>query len=899
MAMPRPIFPSKLTSPTTGRLVELTCPRAFSASCKERCWLTFQSPALLSTPGCSFPVSRLVSKQKERRKMKRSFWFVLFLMIIAFPAALSQTSTPQVARGTPPFGSFGGGPDVINLGNLNAHLTIPVFGRAARGRSFEYDLAYDTSIWYPVTSSGTTSWQSVTNWGWTGTVDLATPATGALTSEMRLVKCLSVFVPYYFWTYVDNSGVRHTFPGSTSGGGGTCNETSLNTYASDGSGYYLQATADTGTVTWRSGTLLGSAGHLTDNNGNKISVSGGSVFDTQSSTVAAVTVSGSPGSPPINYAYTNPQGTTSYVRATFVSHTVKTAFGCSNVPVEYNQSNIPLVDKVTMPDGGVYSFLYETTPGYSGQTVVTGRVASISLPSGGSITYTYTGTNHGIVCADGSAAGFTRAISPGGTWTYTRPLVSGKHWQTKVTTPPDPSVGNDTVIDFQQDSATTTNFYEVQRKIYQGSSVSGTLLLTAQNCYNGNFGSCVTSGVPTPLTKIDAYRQLPNGKTSAAETLIDRNTGVVTEAKAYDYGVTLGSAPSSTYLLRDTVIMYASLGGGRIVDHPSRITIKDGAGNTKAQTNYTYDEYSVTQTTGTPQLTTPPNGARGNLTTVASYVTSTTALYRHFTYYDTGMLNNATDLDMSSATTCASKPSICTTYHYSSVTASCGNAFPTSIDEPMGLSPSTVWNCNGAVPTQVNDENQQPTGYSYDPNFWRVTEVTYPDGGATTLTYNFGTTSPWNIAASSAQTASVNVTTKTVLDGFGRVTQKQLTSDLSGTDYVDTTYNNLGRVVSVSQPYRAGATVYTTQYTYDALNRLTWIGTPNSFSKYITYTNRAVQLQQFPLWDNQITIYQVNGLGQIAGVCEVTSTTQMGSTGTPAACGLDIAGTGFLTNYTH
>jgi len=49
---------------------------------------------------------------------------LLFLVVATFAAA--QVS--QVATGTPPFGSFGGGPfDVVNLGNLNVHFSIPVF----------------------------------------------------------------------------------------------------------------------------------------------------------------------------------------------------------------------------------------------------------------------------------------------------------------------------------------------------------------------------------------------------------------------------------------------------------------------------------------------------------------------------------------------------------------------------------------------------------------------------------------------------------------------------------------------------------------------------------------------------------------------------------------------------
>jgi len=49
----------------------------------------------------------------------------------------------------------------------------------------------------------------------------------------------------------------------------------------------------------------------------------------------------------------------------------------------------------------------------------------------------------------------TRTVTPGGTWNYYRTQVAGNHWQTTVTSPPDPTVGNDTVIDFQQDSSTS------------------------------------------------------------------------------------------------------------------------------------------------------------------------------------------------------------------------------------------------------------------------------------------------------------------------------------------------------------------------------------------------------------------------------------------------------------
>src|SRR6185437_7905067 len=45
-------------------------------------------------------------------------------------------------------------------------------------------------------------------------------------------------------------------------------------------------------------------------------------------------------------------------------------------------------------------------------------------------------------------------------------------------------------------------------------------------------------------------------------------------------------------------------------------------------------------------------------------------------------------------------------------------------------------------------------------------------------------------------------------------------------------------------------------------------------------------------------ISQVNGLGQLSSVCEVTSATDAAGNA-PAACGLDLAATGFLATYQH
>ena len=106
----------------------------------------------------------------------------VLLILLALPSA---DALGQVQTGTPPFGSFAGGPDVINLGNLNAHIAIPVLHKPGRGLNLVYDISYDSSVWYPVGSSGNQSWQPATNWGW----QVQAP-TGYVTNQLSILDCL-------------------------------------------------------------------------------------------------------------------------------------------------------------------------------------------------------------------------------------------------------------------------------------------------------------------------------------------------------------------------------------------------------------------------------------------------------------------------------------------------------------------------------------------------------------------------------------------------------------------------------------------------------------------------------------------------------------------------------------
>ncbi len=169
------------------------------------------------------------------------------------------------------------------------------------------------------------------------------------------------------------------------------------------------------------------AGTKTDRNGNVINVNGsGQFFDTLSSTVPVLTVAGlgTPASP-TTFTYTAPSGASASYTMKYTTYTVQTAFGCSGI-TDYGPTSNSLVSEIDLPDISInpndkYTFGYEITPNDTHNPhYVTGRLVSITLPTGGTITYKYTGGSSGnITCADGSAAGIQRT---------TPDTPSGSYW---------------------------------------------------------------------------------------------------------------------------------------------------------------------------------------------------------------------------------------------------------------------------------------------------------------------------------------------------------------------------------------------------------------------------------------------------------------------------------------
>jgi RHS repeat-associated protein len=746
---------------------------------------------------------------------------LLLAFLFAVSLLLSHPASGQVATGFPPYGSFGGGPfDVVNNANRNVHFEIPIINKAGRGMPFNYAVGYDSSIWSPVSSSGAHTWTPVgqtgsssSTWGWGG---ISQAMVGYATFYTTVQYCNDhngrqySYDVYSSWSYYDSQGTGHAFPGLTISNLSLtpCTNNQNPPYYSgsatttDGSGWQISVSAGpigmppspSATVYTVSGVAIvppfftGSStpGSLTDPNGNVISYSSGGTFtDTLGTTALTIAAQ----STTTTYTYTPPGTGTGTVTFKRTLQTVQTNFGCPGIS-EYGATQLYLVSEIDLPDqssnpSDKYTISYEATPG--NPTHVTGRIASITLPTGGTINYAYSGGYNGISCNDGSTATLKRT-TPDGVWMY---------YPGSVIAPADP----------QGNQASTTMYfqgvYETERDIYK--NLGATLVETVNTCYNSSSTSCNSTAVTLPITQRTVTTTLGTLK---SQTQTFYNTyGLPTKVDEYDFG-----AGGVGNFKRETMICYASL--NYIQDHPSAKLVYStntgnpsdcsGTANLVAKTAYGYDSI-------------------GNLLTETHTNTggSPSLISRSFTYGAYGVLHTSSDFK--------GNP---TSY----TNTACSNSFPTTITLPItSLTYTLTWDCNGGVVTSVKDPNQQTTTYQYtDPNFWRLKETDYPDGGKTTIAYN-DTPLPFSISTYRYLSSSVSHQTTQVMDGLGRVVHNQ--DNTLGTS-VDTNYDSLGRVSTVSNPHTGTSqpTDGLTTYGYDALNRATSITYPDTAATSISYS---------------------------------------------------------------
>ena len=564
--------------------------------------------------------------------------------------------------------------------------------------------------------------------------------------------------------------------------------------------------------------------------------------------------------------------------------------------------NFAELQSIVLPNGTAWEFEYNGGGNPNDATVNAGLLSKITLPTGGTISYAWNTPPENTVVSAFTVyqpAVISRTVnandgSGAKTWSYAGGTIT------------DPLGNNEvhTLTELARCQGVGT-FYDTQDQYYQGSVAPANLLKTVNTTYNSVANpylvlpSCTGVVNVGPLTTTTTW---PNGQVSKETKSYDSGFanypggylendlyGKVISDTFYDYGTNtpgpILKQVNNTWL----ALTNSNYLSGNLLNLLSTQQTVNASNTQQAYTSNTYDGQSLLSSGVTTHFTTAPNGTyRGNLTGIGRWLNPTNSnLTTTNTYYDAGMLGKTQDPVGNS-----------TQFFYSTTYA---GGYLTSLQNALNYTSTFTYDYNtGEMLTKV-DVNKQPTSYSYD-NMRRLIQVQYPDGGQTS--YQFTETAiPYTVTTTEAITSSLNKTTIESVDGFGRETESQLTSDPQGTVYVYTAYDGDGREYAVTNPYRTTSdpTYGTTTYIYDALGRTTKVTHPDGTYATTSYTGRATSVQD----EGNGTaapvrrISQVDGMGRLTSVCEVTSSTQLGPGGTPGACAQDVAATGFLTSYTY
>jgi RHS repeat-associated protein len=819
--------------------------------------------------------------------MRRAFLLASFLL-----SALAPTFSQTPQTGLYEFGPYDSlGIDTINRGNLNIHLTFPIFSRPGRGGSnFSFALNYDSLIWQPKSASGASSWSPASNWGWTTE---SNAEFGYVTFHEQLSPCTIGTVHYLLSTltsfnYHDQFGKKHPFPYTFTG---ACNGPVVPTSGtgsyttSDNSGYTIYRNANSYTAFSKTGEQYAipagladingypvspptPAGTFTDPNGNQIIASGSGVF-TDALGTTALTVTGTPTAGSVVYTYKDKSGTSRSVTVTYTSSTVATNFGVSGIG-EDTGTSIPLITKIAYPDGSAYLFAYETTPG--NLSAVTGRLAQITLPSGGTIAYAYSGLNNGIE-SDGSTSTLKRTTIDG-TTTYARSgsLTAPTTMFTDAT-----SAANTTVSTYLED--TNGYMYETSRSVYAGAA-TGTPLQNITTCYSQTL-PCTTNSVTPPLNDI-------------VTNVTQNGTLIVSDAKSYSGGFLIEN--NDGYI--DEVTSYQGFTGPDGIGFARVSNVTDKLSTVQiAQTAYSYNS-TVTSTSGVPNHVSVSTD-RGNLVGISPWLNTTNATFGATTvaYWDTGSPKSSVN------------PNGTTAYGYEGTYSLMNSLIPPTPSSGVSLPTSGAYETSyTALPLSTTDPNGTKTTYAnYDP-LLRPTEIDIDDSGGNMVgktTYSYPTSPSFNQeGVQQYQSSTTNSDTEVHLDSLGRPDRVALRNGQGTNPWYqqDTCFGANGLPSFRSYRYQgngfsqgkvcsgAGDT-----YSYDALGRVTQIAHSDGSTIAYTYNGPAMMATD----ENGVSrITQSDGHGRITSVCEVSSATLQGVM--PVSCGTYFSGkTGFITSYAY
>jgi len=849
-------------------------------------------------------------------------------MFLQIMFATAQTLA-GLEQGIKPYGSYDGGDiDSISMVNGSLTLNIPIISYPQRGGKLHmgFKLVYANTILQPYAACNPVT-HTCNNAGYQVNHRLQS-------SDQPPVSVVPDFEPLYApssgptapATVTNFDGAVHTMMGTTG----------QNLISIDATGYSFLGTV--GTIIDRQGTRYSnSTGTVEDVNGNLITQNVNSQLfitgwnDTMGRVIPAAypagmtstsNFSGCTGSQPTTSASLwtppGPNGGTSQFKFCYASFSISfTAPDCiNNASHSFCQPTSTVLSypqSLVLPSGAAWTFEYNNV----------GDLSSITLPTGGTISYTWSYTSGLCVGPQYYSNGVNTWLYPYGRaitsrtvnandgtgshiWNYSIPTtINGQSFQSIVT---DPAL-NDSVHT-ETSLAGACSVYETELDQYSGSH-TGTPLKKVTTAYNYTYNSNLPDGgvafdvVPATITTTDVL----SGKVSQTTKTYDTGVSIGSGSNAiygdlltqsdYDYGN--GSPGNLLRTMTNTYMIFsgpnaASYLANNLLTLPYTVQVKDGGGNQTSLTQYNYDETSRASSglTSSYQFdSAPPAGTyRGNNTSAYHWLNSGTFtcpnghsggsggyLIGKTAFFDDGMLNTFAD-------PCSNT----ITYAYS---LTYWGALATSITNALNQGTTKTYDFNTSSLASTTDPNNLTTSYSYD-SMWRLSHVNRPDGGLDTITHQ-ETTFPFSATLTTSINSSQNKVETNVFDGLGRISENQLTSDPQGTVYADTTYDTLGRVSTVSNPYRTGTDATTssgtTTYRYDALSRKISVTYPDTSVLNTAYCGPSTLVTDpTGKWRRS----RVDGLGRVVEVDEPNAVgASVNSNGCP--------GTGepiWITSYT-
>jgi RHS repeat-associated protein len=745
----------------------------------------------------------------------------------------------------------------VNVANGNLHQAIPIVSLAQRGsRPFAAMLVYDSRIW---TISTSNAWQptnvpnSQGGWRFVTSVDPGTVnyLTGSGTCELHGVRVPSeTLYDSFNWTGPD--GTIHYFPIETDIQLSSCgppNRPTGDAFATDSSGFHMYVTSNTtATVYAPDGTEVYPL--TKDTNGNYYSTDGnGNVIDTLNRTPVTKTVNGST----TTYAILNSQGKTSNILVTTESISVSTGFGVSGV-TEYSGS-LTVVKTVQLPDGQSYTLGYDSY----------GELYSITLPTGGTISYVYSNFADGLTGVNRWISSHT---SGGGTTSFGQAVLSlsscpsgAQACQDQTVTKPD---GSQVIYTFS-----LNNGAWVSSAQYKTGGSPSTILKTVTDTWNlanpCQLPGCTGAANIQKLTEVTALPVSSGSLTKQIQIIYD-SIDDQNVAKYQEWNFHTGTLPANPD--RETDITYqtgASYAAKNIINRPVSVTVCvptgtpptcTGSTNIAAQTLYAYDQVTPSSMSGVAQHDDTNFGTadtiRGNVTQVQRLTSGTTNLLSATLAYDTtGQLVASTDAagnqtgysyqdnfyndvgDGPSNSPQAFAPSKPT------------NAYLTKVSPPLIPASASGYYFGTGQRALSTDPNSATEYFHYIDPFARPTSTVLPNGGWTFTSYAASETEIDQFKGITGSFGGSGCTgcrhDEVLVDNLGRPTSSILVSDPEGQTTLATTYDSKGRLATTSHPFRSTTdnTYGLETLSYDGLDRVLQVKHPDNSISF-TYFGTAV-----------------------------------------------------------